>query len=41
MVVCVAPQDVEKSLSMLAAAGHTAWQIGRIGPGDNRVELLL
>jgi phosphoribosylformylglycinamidine cyclo-ligase len=40
MVLCVAPQDVEKSLSMLAAAGHPAWEIGRITAGDNKVELL-
>ncbi len=40
MVLCVAPQDVKKSLSMLEAAGHSAWEIGRIAPGDNRVELL-
>jgi phosphoribosylformylglycinamidine cyclo-ligase len=39
MVLCVAPQDVEQSLSMLSAAGHTAWQIGTISAGDNRVEL--
>jgi phosphoribosylformylglycinamidine cyclo-ligase len=40
MVLCVAPQDVDKSLLMLATAGHRAWEIGRIAPGDNRVELL-
>ncbi|HEY6131053.1 MAG TPA: AIR synthase-related protein, partial [Halioglobus sp.] len=40
MVLCVAPQDADKSLEMLAAAGHRAWKIGRIGPGDNKVELL-
>jgi phosphoribosylformylglycinamidine cyclo-ligase len=40
MVLCVAPQDVDKSLSVLAAAGHRAWKIGRIAAGDNRVELL-
>ena len=40
MVVCVSPRDVEKSLSILDAAGHAAWEIGRIAPGDNRVELL-
>ena len=40
MVLCVAPQDVEKSLLMLSAAGHRAWEIGRIASGDNRVELL-
>jgi phosphoribosylformylglycinamidine cyclo-ligase len=40
MVLCVAPQDAGKSLSMLEAAGHRAWELGRIIPGDNRVELL-
>ncbi len=39
MVLCVAPQDVDKSLSLLAVAGHTAWTIGHITAGDNRVEL--
>ena len=40
MVLCVAPQDVEKSLSILEAAGHHAWEIGKVATGDNRVELL-
>ena len=40
MVLCVAPGDLEKSLSTLAAGGHKAWEIGRIAPGDSRVELL-
>ncbi|MEZ5504152.1 MAG: phosphoribosylformylglycinamidine cyclo-ligase [Halioglobus sp.] len=40
MVLCVAPADVDTSLSLLAAAGHEAWRIGHIGPGSNRVELL-
>ncbi len=40
MVVCVDPGDVETSLSILQGAGHHAWEIGRITPGDNRVELL-
>ena len=40
MVLCVAPQDAEKSIALLAAAGHRAWQIGHIATGDNRVELL-
>jgi phosphoribosylformylglycinamidine cyclo-ligase len=40
MVICVAPEDVEKSLSLLEMSGHKAWEIGRIAPGDNRVELL-
>jgi phosphoribosylformylglycinamidine cyclo-ligase len=40
MVLCVAPQDADQALSLLNSAGHTAWQIGRIAAGDNRVELL-
>jgi len=40
MVLCVAPQDVEKSLSLLTVAGHCAWKIGHITAGDNRVVLL-
>jgi phosphoribosylformylglycinamidine cyclo-ligase len=40
MVLCVAPGDLEKTLSILQAAGHDAWEIGRIAPGDSRVELL-
>jgi phosphoribosylformylglycinamidine cyclo-ligase len=40
MVLCVAPQDAQQALSHLAATGHTAWEIGRIAAGDNRVELL-
>jgi phosphoribosylformylglycinamidine cyclo-ligase len=40
MVLCIAPQDVKKTLSMLEQAGHRAWEIGSIVPGDNQVELL-
>jgi phosphoribosylformylglycinamidine cyclo-ligase len=40
MVLCVAPQHMEKALSVLSTAGHTAWVIGRIAQGDNQVELL-
>ena len=40
MVICVAPQDVATSLSLLETTGHNAWEIGRITPGENRVELL-
>ena len=40
MVLCIAPQDVKKTLSMLEQAGHRAWEIGNIVPGDNQVELL-
>ncbi len=40
MVLCVAPADVGQTLQLLNAAGHEAWQIGRIESGDNRVELL-
>ncbi|GAB4447527.1 MAG: phosphoribosylformylglycinamidine cyclo-ligase [Rhodocyclaceae bacterium] len=32
MVVVVAPQDEARSLELLAAAGETAWSIGRIAP---------
>jgi phosphoribosylformylglycinamidine cyclo-ligase len=40
MVLCVAQENVEESLSILQEGGHHAWEIGRIAPGDNRVELL-
>jgi phosphoribosylformylglycinamidine cyclo-ligase len=40
MVLCVAPEDVARTLSHLQAAGHTAWEIGRIAAGVNKVELL-
>ena len=40
MVLCVAPQDADQALSLLNSAGHTAWRIGSIAAGDNRVELL-
>jgi phosphoribosylformylglycinamidine cyclo-ligase len=40
MVLCVAAQDAERTLSHLQAAGHRAWEIGRIAAGENKVELL-
>jgi len=40
MVLCVAAQDVARSLAHLQAAGHSAWEIGRIAAGENRVELV-
>jgi phosphoribosylformylglycinamidine cyclo-ligase len=40
MVLCVAPEHASKALSFIEAAGHKAWEIGRIGPGDNSVELM-
>ena len=40
MVVCVAEQDTPAALEALNASGHTAWEIGEITAGDNRVELL-
>lgn len=40
MVLCVAARDVQQTLSHLHAAGHKAWEIGRITAGENRVELL-
>ncbi len=39
MVVCVAPGEVDRALSVLAEHGHSAREIGRITAGDNRVEL--
>ncbi|MGB1140484.1 MAG: phosphoribosylformylglycinamidine cyclo-ligase [Halioglobus sp.] len=39
MVVCVGADDVEQTVALLQAAGHDAWQIGEITPGDNTVEL--
>lgn len=40
MVLCVAAQDAARTLSHLRAAGHNAWEIGRIAAGENKVELL-
>ena len=39
MVLCVAPQDRDKTLGILHDAGMTAWQLGQIVSGDNGVEL--
>ena len=40
MVICVAEAERETALAQLAAAGHQAWQIGRIIAGATEVELL-
>ncbi len=40
MVLCLAPGEVATTLELLRTTGHKAWEIGRIVPGDNRVELL-
>jgi phosphoribosylformylglycinamidine cyclo-ligase len=40
MVLCVAKSDAGKALAHLQDAGHSAWEIGHITSGDNRVELL-
>ena len=40
MVLCVADQDKAAAISALTAAGHDAWEIGRISAGNNEVELL-
>ncbi|NQX87947.1 MAG: phosphoribosylformylglycinamidine cyclo-ligase [Halioglobus sp.] len=40
MVLCIAAEDLSQSLTILAAAGHDAWEIGRVAPGDNRIQLL-
>ena len=40
MVLCVAPEDAARALSLLATEGYCAWEIGHIVTGDNRVDLL-
>ena len=40
MVICVAAENRDSALQILAAAGHNAWEIGRITAGDNEVELV-
>lgn len=40
MVLCVAQADAARAIESLNAAGHKAWQIGRICAGKNEVELL-
>ncbi len=40
MVLCVAQQDIESTLTQLRDSGHSAWQIGQIVAGANEVELL-
>jgi len=39
MVVCVASGEVDKARAVLQEHGHSAWEIGRITAGDNRVDL--
>ena len=39
MVLCVSPGDSARALEILGAAGHDAWQIGRIDTGESEVEL--
>ncbi len=39
MVLCVAQRDVEQTVAHLNECGHSAWQIGSIQPGSNRVDL--
>lgn len=34
MVLCVAPQELENTLEILAANGHSAWQIGEVREGS-------
>jgi phosphoribosylformylglycinamidine cyclo-ligase len=34
MVVCVAPEDADKALSLLRGAGETAWRLGEIQAGE-------
>ena len=40
MVLCISPEDVSRCLSLLDRAGHDAWEIGHVAPGENRVTLL-
>ena len=40
MVICVARDERDTALAQLVAAGHPAWEIGRISAGDAGVELL-
>jgi phosphoribosylformylglycinamidine cyclo-ligase len=39
MVACVAPGVLAPALARLRAAGHDAWEMGRIAAGDSGVEL--
>ncbi|MCU7920228.1 MAG: phosphoribosylformylglycinamidine cyclo-ligase [Candidatus Thiodiazotropha sp. (ex Epidulcina cf. delphinae)] len=42
MVVCVAEEDVQRTLQTLDSAGETAWRLGAVktaGPGDLEVEI--
>ena len=42
MVVCVAPEEAQRALELLSAAGEEVWQLGRIlaGEGPPEVELV-
>jgi phosphoribosylformylglycinamidine cyclo-ligase len=40
MVVCVAKEDSSDAIALLEAAGHKAWEIGRIAEGDKQVDIL-
>ena len=40
MIVVVDPADVATSIDILAGAGESAWQIGRIGEGFAPVQFL-
>ena len=40
MVLCVAPENSSTAIAVLQAAGHSAWQIGRIASGNKQVDLL-
>ncbi|MCU7907031.1 MAG: phosphoribosylformylglycinamidine cyclo-ligase, partial [Candidatus Thiodiazotropha sp. (ex Epidulcina cf. delphinae)] len=42
MVVCVAEEDVQRTLQTLDSAGETAWRLGAVetaDPGDLKVEI--
>lgn len=40
MVVCVAPQDADRALSLLVDAGETAWRLGEIQVGEGPPRVL-
>jgi phosphoribosylformylglycinamidine cyclo-ligase len=37
MVLCIAPEHKAEAIASLTAAGHSAWEIGRIVSGENEV----
>ena len=39
MVIAVAPEDKEKAMAAIAAAGETAYVVGRIDEGEKGVTL--